>query len=157
MTESPCSLQWLTSEEVLLRGPLQKGQRSDRRRPGALEIFIHPNRWTLGLFLSAVVFGSLGRVSRAFLAPGMLTGDANLIGAKGDIASMACTAYADAHNLFHPLRISAGRGCPFTRFELESILREHGTSFLFLNCIAGGSGFGKPLADFSESRLGILD
>lgn len=157
MTEPTCSLHRVTSEEVFLGGPLKNGQRGNRRSPGALEVFIHPNRWTLGLFLSAVIFGPLGRVSRAFFAPRVLAGDADLIGPKKNITSMACTAYADAHDLFHPLRIPAGKGCPFTRFEFKSILREHGTSLLFLNCIAGGSGFGKPLAGLRESRLGILD
>ena len=157
VTESTCSLHRLTSEEVFLGGSLKDGQRGDRRSPGALEVFIHPNRRTLGLFLSTVVFGPLGRVSRAFLAPRMLAGDANLIGAKRNVTSMACTAYADAHDLFHPFRIPAGRRCPFARFEPKPILHEHGTSFLLLDGIADGGGFSEPLAGLCESRLGILD
>lgn len=157
MTESTCSLRWLTSEKVFLGRPLKKGQRGDGGWPRPLEVVVHADRWTFGLPLSAMVFGPLGWVSWAFLAPGMLAGDANLIGAKRDITTMACPAYADAHDLFHPLRISTSRGCPFARIELESILHEHGTSLFFLNCIAGGSGLGKPLAGLCESGLGILD
>ena len=156
VAESTDPLHRLTAEELLLAGSLKDGQWGDGGSHRPLESFIHSNSGTLGPF-PAVILGSHRRIPRAFLATGMLAGDANLIGAKRDIASMACTTYADAHNLFHSLRISAGWWCPFPWFELESVLHEHGTSFLFLNSIADSSSLGKSLAGLCESRLGVLD
>lgn len=154
MAESTGSLHRITTEELLLAGPLKKGQWPNWSRP--LKTLIHPNRWTLGP-LSAVILGPLRRVPRAFLATGMLARDANLIGAEKDIASMACTADADAHNPFHSLCVSAGRGCPFPWLELESVLDEHGTSLLFLDFIAGRSRLSKSLVAFLKNRLCVHD
>lgn len=157
VAESARPLHWLTAEEFLLAGPVQNGQRADGGSSRPLEVLIHSHRWALGLPLPTVLLGPPRRVPGAFLATGMLAGDAYLIGAKRDVTSMACPAYANAHDLFHSLRISAGRGCPFTRFELEPVLDENRTSFLFLNGIAGSRGLGQSLAALGESRLGLLD
>ena len=157
VAESARPLYWLTAEEFLFAGPVKNGQRADRGSSRPLEVFIHANRRALGLPLPTVLLGPLRWIPWAFLATGMLAGDAHLLGAKRDVTPMTGTAYANAHDLFHSLRISAGRGCPFTRFELESVLDENRTSFLFLNCIAGSSGLGQSLTGLCESRLGVLD
>ncbi len=147
----------IRSGEVLPGRSMQHVQRCDRRRLRARVILIdHDDRGRRRP--GHAQFGRhLRRVFRAFLAPGMLAGDADAIGAKRHATPMACPADADAHDLFHSLGIAAGGRRPFARFQGETVLHKHRTRFLFLQGVAGRRRLREPRAGPLETGFGVPD
>lgn len=143
--------------EFFPAGEMSNGQRSNDGWMCPFVSLIDHHNWGFHHSFPCRVLGPLGRVPRAFLAPGMIAALTHLIGAEWNATAMACPTYPHTYDLFHSFDIPARGGYPIGRVQLESVLDKQHPSFLFLNGVATRSCFGQPLTVLFETRLRVLD